>query len=216
MVRFNNVSHSYKMKNKLNNVLVDVNFSVEKGQKVGIIGSNGSGKSTLLRLFGGVEEPTSGKIERMMSVSWPLAFGGAFQGSLSGLDNTRFICRVYNKHLKGAEKYMLDFTELEDFLYEPVKTYSSGMRARLAFGISMLVDFDCYLIDEITAVGDAKFQEKCNYELFEKRKDRSMLIVSHDESLIKRSCDSVIILNKGNASTHTDIDKAYLEYAEQS
>lgn len=215
MVRLNNVSHSYKMQHKLNNVLVDVNFTVEKGQKLGIIGSNGSGKSTLLRLFGGVEEPTSGKIERNMSVSWPLAFGGAFQGSLSGLDNTRFICRVYNKHLKGAEEFMLAFTELEDFLYEPVKTYSSGMRARLAFGISMLVDFDCYLIDEITAVGDAKFQDKCNYELFEKRKDRAMLIVSHDESLIKRTCDSVIFINNGHISHFSDIDKAYLEYSKQ-
>lgn len=212
MIEFTDVSHSYPVRDGTNEVLKQISFQVKKGEKLGIIGKNGSGKSTLLRLISGVEIPNSGCITREMSVSWPLAFGGAFQGSLSGLDNTRFICRVYNKSLEGAEQYIQKFTELGNYFYEPVKSYSSGMRAKLAFGISMLIDFDCYLIDEITAVGDMSFQEKCDHELFFKKRESAMIIISHDENLIKQRCDSVILLNEGHGTYFHDIDEAYQIY----
>ena len=212
MIEFVNVSHSYPVRNGVNEVLKQISFQVKKGEKLGIIGKNGSGKSTLLRLISGVEVANSGEISRNMSVSWPLAFGGAFQGSLSGLDNTRFICRVYNKSLEGAEQYIQQFTELGNYFYEPVKSYSSGMRAKLAFGISMLIDFDCYLIDEITAVGDMTFQEKCDHELFYKKREAAMIIISHDENLIKQRCDSVILLSEGQANYFHDINEAYEIY----
>ena len=212
MIKFINVSHSYKIKSGKNIIFSDLNFSVSKGDKIGIIGRNGAGKSTLLRLIGGVEEPNSGKVIKKMSISWPLAFGGGFQGSLSGLDNTRFICRVYNKPLEGAEQYIQQFAELGDYFYEPVKSYSSGMRAKLAFGISMLIDFDCYLIDEITAVGDASFQEKCNQELFVNKKESAMVIVSHDENVIKDKCDSVLLIDSGNGTYFSDVNEAFSVY----
>jgi len=212
MISFENVSHAYPIKNGINEVLCNLSFKLEKGEKLGIIGKNGTGKSTLLRLVSGVELPKSGHIIRDMSVSWPLAFGGAFQGSLSGLDNTRFICRVYNKSLEGAEQYMQEFTELGKYFYEPVKNYSSGMRAKLAFGISMLVDFDCYLIDEITAVGDATFQHKCDHELFYKKRDSAMIIISHDENVIKEKCDSAILLNNSQGTHYMDVNQAFDVY----
>lgn len=212
MIEFDSVSHSYNTSKGKNILFNNLSFRINKGEKVGIIGHNGVGKSTLLRLLGGVEKPVSGNIVRNMSVSWPLAFGGAFQGSLSGLDNTRFICRVYNKPLEGAEAYIQNFAELGDYFYEPVKSYSSGMRAKLAFGISMLIDFDCYLIDEITAVGDAKFQQKCEYELWEKKSDSAMIIVSHDENVIKQRCDRVILLEKEKYIEFTDVAQAFYVY----
>ena len=124
-----------------------------------------------------------------MSVSWPLAFGGAFQGSLTGIDNLRFICRIYGVDPRRQDRASSrNFSELGLYLREPVKSYSSGMRARLAFAISMVIEFDCFLIDEIIAVGDARFHEKCHHELFERRGDRAMIIVSHDAGYIRQHC----------------------------
>ena len=132
----------------------NLNFTLPQAGIVGIIGPNGAGKSTIIRLISGAERPTSGRITRGMSVSWPLAFGGAFQGTLTGLDNLRFICRVYGTSTEDKVPFVQEFSELGRYLHEPVKTYSAGMRARLAFAISMVIEFDCFLIDEIVAVGD--------------------------------------------------------------
>lgn len=193
-------------------VLDDINLQIVKGEKVGIVGRNGSGKSTLIRLISGAEPPTHGHIERGMSVSWPLAFGGGFQGTLTGLDNLRFICRLYNKDYETALPFVEDFSELGHFLSEPVKKYSSGMRARLAFALSMAVEFDCFLIDEIIAVGDARFHGKCNMELFEKRKDRAMIIVSHMPDFIRCYCDRAAVLIAGKLHMFDEVDEAYAFY----
>lgn len=189
-------------------VLDNINFNLQKGEKVGILGRNGAGKSTLIRILGGVEQPTSGKVFRDMSISWPLAFSGAFQGSLTGSDNVRFVSRIYNVDYHQAMKLVIDFAELGKYLYEPVKIYSSGMRARLAFAISLAIDFDCYLIDEVISVGDASFHQKCEVELFEKRKDKAMIIVSHEIHNIREHCDKVAILNSGQLNFYTDVDEA--------
>jgi len=151
-----------------------------------------------------------------MSVSWPLAFGGAFQGSLTGMDNVRFVCRVYGADIAAVVPFVADFSELGPFLKEPVKTYSSGMRARLAFAVSMAIEFDCFLIDEVIAVGDARFHEKCRHELFERRRDRAMLIVSHDATNIREHCERALVLHDRTLHAFDDVDAAYNFYSERS
>lgn len=193
-------------------ILDHINLQVERGEKVGIIGRNGSGKSTLIRLLGGADRPTSGSITRTMTVSWPLAFSGGFQGTLTGLDNLKFICRIYGTSIEDKIPFVEEFSELGRYFREPLKTYSSGMRARLAFAISMVIDFDCFLIDEIVAVGDFRFREKCRTELFEKRKDRSLIIVSHDIGNIKEHCSRFCVINHGKLYDFSDIDAAYNYY----
>jgi capsular polysaccharide transport system ATP-binding protein len=151
-----------------------------------------------------------------MSVSWPLAFGGAFQGSLTGLDNLRFICRIYGTSTEDKIPFVQEFSELGRYLREPVKTYSSGMRARLAFALSMVIEFDCFLIDEIVSVGDSRFQEKCQFELFEKRKDRAMIIVSHHPEFIREHCDHATVLVAGRLHTFERVDEAMAFYHEHA
>jgi capsular polysaccharide transport system ATP-binding protein len=212
MIILDNISKVYSTRQGPRTVLSDVCLSVSKGQRLGILGCNGAGKSTLVRLISGVELPTRGCIHRGISISWPLAFGGAFQGSLSGLDNVRFICRVYGVATEPAIRYVEEFSELGVYLREPVKKYSSGMRARLAFGISMAVEFDCFLIDEIVAVGDNYFQEKSRVELFEKRSDRAMIIVSHNADFIRNHCQTAAVLSNGKLHSFEDVDAAYNFY----
>lgn len=195
-------------------VLRNVNLTIGEGERVGIVGCNGAGKSTLIRLLSGAELPTSGQIHRGMSVSWPLAFGGAFQGSLTGVDNLRFICRIYGVDADEKIEFVEEFSELGIYLREPVKTYSSGMRARLAFAISMVIEFDCFLIDEIIAVGDARFHEKCNHELFEKRGDRAMVIVSHQASYIREHCSRASVLDRGRLHHFDNLDHAFDYYGQ--
>ncbi|AWX13660.1 ATP-binding protein [Mergibacter septicus] len=212
MISVENVSKRYKTRNGWKTVLHDINFKLERGEKIGILGKNGAGKSTLIRLISGVESPTSGRIQRTMSISWPLAFSGAFQGSLTGMDNLRFICRIYNVDFDYVKQFTEEFSELGDYLYEPVKKYSSGMKTRLAFALSLSVEFDCYLIDEVIAVGDSRFSKKCKYELFEKRKDRSIILVSHNSSAIRKYCDNAAVLDNGYMYNFSSIDDAYKYY----
>lgn len=195
-------------------MLDGVDLEVLPGEHVGILGRNGAGKSTLIRLISGAEVPTGGTVERSMSVSWPLAFGGAFQGSLTGLDNLRFICRIYGADPADKEEFVAEFSELGVYLNEPVKTYSSGMRARLAFAISMVIEFDCFLIDEIVAVGDARFHEKCMFELFEKRRDRAKIIVSHQPKYIRDHCTRASVLAGAKLHHFDDLDSAFAFYSD--
>lgn len=212
MIHIDHVSKRYPTRQGPVAVLDDVNLVINPGEKVGILGRNGAGKSTIIRLISGAERPTSGTIHRKMSVSWPLAFGGAFQGTLTGLDNLRFICRVYGVSPEDKVEFVQEFSELGRYLREPVKTYSSGMRARLAFAISMVVEFDCFLIDEIIAVGDHRFHEKCNRELFEKRHDRAMIIVSHDPGFIQAHCERAAVLVRGKMTVFDQVDEAFHFY----
>lgn len=214
MIRITDLVKRYPTRHGEVTVLDHINLQVERGEKVGILGRNGSGKSTLIRLLGGAEYPTSGTITRTMSVSWPLAFSGGFQGSLTGLDNLRFICRIYNVPVEEKIPFVQEFSELGRYLYEPIKTYSSGMRARLAFAVSMAVDFDCFLIDEITAVGDSRFHEKCHVELFEKRRDRAMIFVSHQPDFIENHCDRAVVLIAGKLHSFDHVHAALAFYHE--
>ncbi|NIF88776.1 ABC transporter ATP-binding protein [Burkholderia sp. Cy-637] len=214
MIELTGVSKDYHTRQGRRRVLNGVDLQVQRGEKIGILGRNGAGKSTLIRMISGAELPTTGKIHRSMSVSWPLAFGGAFQGSLTGMDNLRFICRVYGADAKQAEPFVQEFSELGYYLREPVKSYSAGMRARLAFAISMAIEFDCFLIDEIVAVGDSRFHEKCHFELFERRADRALIIVSHDPGYIRAHCNRAAVLVQGRLHGFEHVDDAYHFYQE--
>lgn len=212
MISVEHVSKDYLTRQGWRTVLNDINFTLQKGEKIGILGRNGAGKSTLIRLISGVEPPSKGEIKRTMSISWPLAFSGAFQGSLTGMDNLRFICRIYNVDINYVKNFTEEFSELGQYLYEPVKRYSSGMKARLAFALSLAVEFDCYLIDEVIAVGDSRFTEKCKYELFDKRKDRSIILVSHNYNSMRQYCDNAMVLEKGHLHQFETMDQAYAYY----
>jgi capsular polysaccharide transport system ATP-binding protein len=214
MIELEGVTKRYPTRSGPVTVLKGIDLKVRPGEKLGILGRNGAGKSTLIRLLSGAERPTAGHVRRSMSVSWPLAFSGGFQGSLSGLDNLRFICRVYGVDPQTRLEFVEEFSELGRYLREPLKSYSSGMRARLSFAISMAIEFDCYLIDEIIAVGDSRFHEKCERELFDKRRDRAMIMVSHMPDLIRRHCTTIGVLRAGTMTEFTDIDQAYAFYQE--
>jgi len=213
MINLTRVGKTYGTRLGPRAVLHDINLQIPRGQHLGILGRNGAGKSTLIRLISGAELPTCGEVQRTMSVSWPLAFGGAFQGALTGLDNLRFICRVYGADPKDKIGFVEEFSELGLYLREPVRSYSAGMQARLAFAISMIVEFDCFLIDEVVAVGDARFQTKCHVELFEKRKDRAMIFVSHDPGYIRAHCDRASVLLDGELNHFNSVDEAQEFYA---
>ena len=212
MIRLQHVSKVYPTRNGPRSVLRGIDLSVRRGEKLGILGRNGAGKSTLIRLMSGAELPTSGHVDRQMTISWPLAFSGGFQGSLTGLDNLRFICRVYGAPIAPAIDFVQNFAELGIYLGEPVRSYSAGMRARLAFAISMAVEFDCFLIDEIVAVGDSRFHEKCRQELFIKRHDRAMIIVSHHAAYIREHCDRAAVLVDGCLHAFDDPSEAFDHY----
>lgn len=212
MIICSDITKSYSHGGRHKRVLNGANLVIDRGDRVGLLGRNGAGKSTLIKLIGGVEMPTSGKIIRKMSVSWPLGFAGGFQGSLTGFDNARFIARIYQREYAVVRRFVEDFTELGNQLRMPVKTYSSGMRARLAFALSLAIEFDCYLIDEIILVGDQNFQRKCQVEMFEKRQDRTMLVASHSPEFIRNFCNKAIIIHHGQATMFDDVTEAVAQY----
>jgi len=212
MIEVRNLTKRYPVRGAHHVVLDNINLTIRRGEKVAILGRNGAGKSTLIRILGGAEGPTSGSIKRRMKLSWPLAFSGAFQGSLTGLDNLKFICRIYGVEYSEKISFVQDFSELGKFFREPVKTYSAGMRARLAFALSMAVEFDCFLIDETISVGDKRFHEKCQHELFEKRRDRGFIMVSHEVHNIKEHCTKGYVLHQARLHEFQDVDSAYSWY----
>jgi len=216
MITLRDVSKSYETREGMVPVLKQVSLQVGLGERVGVLGRNGAGKSTLIRLISGAEQPDEGAVTRTMSVSWPIAFGGAFQGTLTGVDNLRFICRIYGVDPEDKIGFVEDFSELGRYMREPVKTYSSGMRARLAFALSMVIEFDCFLIDEVVAVGDDRFTSKCQRELFEKRRDRAMIIVSHNFNYIREHCQHIILLQDGWATSFQDMEEAYRIYSSEN
>lgn len=195
-------------------VLQGVSFTIPPKLNVGLIGSNGAGKSTLLRLIGGIDTPNRGRIERNCRVSWPMGFGGGLQGSLTGRQNAKFVCRIHGHENEIPERiaYIQEFAELGEAFDEPVKTYSSGMKSRLQFGLSLAFDFDVYISDEVTAAGDAAFREKAA-ESFKKLADHaSLIMVSHGEGTLRQFCTAGIWLNEGHAHWFDDVNDALKEY----
>ncbi|MCY0386882.1 ABC transporter ATP-binding protein [Robbsia sp. Bb-Pol-6] len=183
-------------------VLDDIDLTIPRGAKLALIGGNGAGKSTLLNLIGGMDMPTRGSVTRHCRVSWPLGLSGGFQGSLSGAQNARFIARIHGVAEAGLPEkidFVRTFSELGDALDLPVKTYSSGMRSRLAFAVSLGFDFDTYLVDELTAVGDAAFRKKSRRAFSDLASQAGLVMVSHDERTLRDFCDSALWLHEGKA-----------------
>jgi len=212
MIKCHQIRKSYPIGHTKREVLKGINFTIKPRDRIALLGRNGAGKSTLIRLIGGVEMPSSGKILREMSCSWPLGFNGGFQGSLTGYDNARFIARIYSKPYKEIRDFVEEFTELGPHLRLQVKQYSSGMRARLAFALSLAIEFECYLIDEVIMVGDQNFQAKCKAEFFEKRSDRALLLASHSVATVEQYCNRALILDDGVATMHEDVTEALRFY----
>jgi capsular polysaccharide transport system ATP-binding protein len=194
-------------------VLDGISFELKKGEKIAVLGRNGSGKSTLVKLIGGVELPTSGGIRRSMFTSWPLGFSGGVSGLMTGAASARFIARLYDRDEKSVIAFVDDFAELGRQLYIPLDAYSSGMRARLMFALTLAIDFECFLIDEVLAVGDQRFHRKCHDALFTLRSHCAMILVSHDPGIIRRYCQSALVLKAGRGRVFDDLDLALSIYA---
>ncbi len=208
MIRLDHLTKRFKLKGEMRYIARDVSFTVPRGNSIGLLGRNGAGKSTLLRLIAGTIKPTSGRIIRLANVSFPLGFQGSFNGSLTGEQNVRFVARIYGHDTEQLVDYVQDFAELGKSYYMPVKSYSSGMKARLAFGVSMGIDFDYYLVDEITAVGDSNFKKKCKRVFEEKLQNSDIIMVSHANASLKEYCTTGIVLEDGNLTFFNDIDDA--------
>lgn len=206
MIQLVEVSKSYKVGRGCKDVLSAVTLAFER-RNIAIIGQNGAGKSTLLRLIAGAERPDRGRIITAGRVSWPLGFSGGFNGSTTGVDNTRFISRIYGQDTDRILEFVREFSELGAFFAMPVSTYSSGMRARLAFAISMAISFDWYLVDEITEVGDDRFKEKCRSAFKEKLVDARILMVSHSVSTLRSYCDMAALVHGGAITLYEDIEE---------
>lgn len=212
ILEFDRVTKRYPTPNGPTTIIDDASFTIDRGTNFGVLGVNGAGKSTTLKMIAGSELPSSGRINRFVKFSWPLGFAGSFNGALSGEENLRFACRIYNVPIKETLDYVYDFTELGNKLKQPIKTYSSGMRQKLAYGLSMAIDFEVYLIDETLAVGDQHFQKKCNTVFTEKAKKSSLIVVSHSMSTIRKYCDKILLIHKGHASIYNNVDEAISIY----
>ena len=196
MIILKNIHKAYRTEVGKHVVLDNISWEFTPGVNVGILGRNGAGKSTMMRIIGGSELPDSGQVVRKGKISWPIGFGGGFNMKISGKDNLRFICRLYDESYKKTLDFVEDFAELGKYIDMPVYTYSSGMKAKLAFGISMAFNFDYYLIDELTAVGDAVFRRKSEAFFAEKRKTATLIVVSHEMNTVKKFCDKYLLLYK--------------------
>jgi len=217
MILVDNIHKRYKTNHGPGKwVLQGVSFVIPPNVSVGLVGRNGAGKSTLLRLIGGTDQPTKGHVERRCRVSWPMGFGGGLQGSLTGRQNAKFVCRIHGHEddIEDRLAYIQDFAEIGDAFDEPIKTYSSGMKSRLQFGLSLAFDFDVYISDEVTATGDAAFKNKAATAFKNLADHASLIMVSHGESTLKEFCSSGIFLDNGKAHWFDDIDDALKAYKE--
>jgi capsular polysaccharide transport system ATP-binding protein len=208
MIEFQNVSKNYHIRKFEKHVFTNLNFRIEQGESIGICGANGAGKSTLMRLIAGVEQPSSGKITRSMSTSWPIGYSSCFQSSLTGADNARFIARIYGRDEQELLDYVEDFAQLGPYFHQPVNTYSAGMQARLAFGVSLAIDFQCYLVDEVTGAGDERFRIRCEEALLHRRDTATLIMISHDPGTLRQYCRRGAVVYGGTLVFYDTIEEA--------
>lgn len=208
LIKFEHTSKFYKVDGRKKLILGNVTTQFESGYSYGLLGVNGAGKSTTLRLIAGNELPNSGRIRRNVRISWPMGFGGGFHPLMSGRENVKLVARAYGHNARRTLEFVEDFAEIGDYIDAPVKNYSSGMMARLAFGMSMAVEFDCYLIDEILAVGDMRFQDKCKAAFERRRQHSDLIVVSHSMATIREYCTRGAVLVDGQLMMFDSIDEA--------
>lgn len=218
MIELQNLTKSYRLSNgERRYIFRDLNFSFPEGTNIGLIGRNGAGKSTLMRLIGGIDTPDRGRIVTDKRISWPVGLSGGLQGSLTGRDGVKFVCRIYGMtrdEMLEKVRFVQDFAEIGDYFDQPVKSYSAGMRARLNFGLSWAFDFDYYLMDEVGAVGDARFKQKSRQLMDERIGQSNVILVSHAMPEIARLCNVVVLVNDGQAILYEDVDEGIRAYQE--
>ncbi|MCB1655153.1 MAG: ABC transporter ATP-binding protein [Pseudomonadales bacterium] len=215
MFELRNVTKSYLTPKGRRYVFRNLSLSIPPGKNIGLIGRNGAGKSTLMRLLGGADIPDSGSVATDRSISWPVGLTGGFQGSMTGRENIKFVCRVYGAmgdDMRDKIRYVQEFAEIGDWIDEPIKTYSSGMRSRVAFGLSMAFDFDYYLIDEVMSVGDAQFKRKCADVFQEKLQQSKVVLVTHNMNEVQKICDIVLLVRNGEIQVYEDVAEGIKAY----
>ncbi|MBT9382897.1 ABC transporter ATP-binding protein [Pseudooceanicola sp. CBS1P-1] len=212
MIELVDVCKGYTQKGVRKNLIEDLNFTFPDDRNVAIMGHNGAGKSTLMRMLAGTEPPDSGRIYRSTRVSWPLGFSGGFNGTMTGIENVRFLARIYGADTEEVLDFVRDFAEIGPSIRLPVRTYSSGMKARLAFGVSMAIDFDTYLIDEITAVGDENFRIKSKKVFTEKLKRSNIVMISHSVNEIRNYCNCGLFLTRQGIRFYEDVEALIEDY----
>ncbi len=215
MIRLEHVTKYFRTPHGKKYLLKDVSFTIPENVNVGIFGRNGAGKSTLMRMLGRIEFPNRGKIISNKSFSWPMGLSGGFQGDMTGRANVKFVCRIYGKdrdEIDKALEFVKSFSELGDYFDMPIKTYSSGMKSRLSFGLSLAFDFDYLLIDETLSVGDKRFRKKSKEALLKKIESCSVLLVSHDMGTLREICNVGIVLDNAKLYYCDNIEDAVKMY----
>jgi capsular polysaccharide transport system ATP-binding protein len=213
MIALDGVSKTYRTRSGGRQVVLDtVSAEFAEGHNFGVLGGNGAGKSTLIRLLAGTEMPDRGCVRRDRRVSFPLGYGGTFHGALSGRENVAFIARIYGADRRQTIDYVGDFAELGAYFDMPVDAYSAGMRARLAFGACLAIDFDIYLIDEVTEVGDEAFRRKCAFAFHERMRFSDIILVTHNSRTIRQYCDRGAILADGRLQLYDNVGDAFDDY----
>jgi capsular polysaccharide transport system ATP-binding protein len=207
-----NITKYYRIDRLKKVVLRNVSFNFEAGKSYGILGINGAGKSTLMRLLSGTELPNAGRVSKSVRVSWPLGFAGGLHPGMTGRENIKFVARIYGEKVPDVVDFVEDFAEIGPYIDAPVKTYSSGMVQRVAFGLSMAINFECYLIDEVMAVGDARFQARCQAEFNKRKAVSDIIMVSHSMDSILRYCQHGLVLAEGELHYFPNVNDAIETY----
>ena len=208
MIRFENLTKIFSLEGRRKTVADNICATFPAGKAVALLGRNGAGKSTLLQMIAGTIEPTRGRVVSTGTISWPVGFAGSFHPDMSGLQNTRFVARIYGADSDELADFVEAFAELGPHFHLPVRTYSSGMRSRLAFGVSMGIRFDTYLVDEVTAVGDANFRARSDQIFRERMRESGAVRVSHSMSQVRQTCDAAAVLENGRLTYYDQVEEA--------
>ena len=215
MIELKELTKSFVTPKGRHYVFKDLNAILPENKSVALLGKNGAGKSTLLRIIGGIDFADSGQVITKKSISWPVALSGGFQGSLTARQNVRFVARLYvdnEEQVDYVVRFVEEFAEIGKYYDMPIKSYSSGMRSRIGFGLSMAFNFDYYLLDEVGAVGDASFRKKSQNLLNELKESSNLIMVSHDLKDLTQNCDVAFLVRDGKAEYFEDVQEAVEVY----